>query len=389
MSCPVCGSEDGVELLALDRWPLYQHPVPAEAEVDPVYCDIEYLFCTDCGHAYQSDFRRDLLEKLYQLHYYAPGFSHIGYGLREQFATFFSAATEGLRSRGRTLDVLEIGSSSGEMLGDLLQLHPDDRYCGFEPNQSNAAAAEAKNIETEAVFLTTEAASRHGRRHDVIFSRHVIEHVFDFDDFFAAINRLATADTRLILETPMLDRYLELASFDPFHIEHIHVFSLNSLVRLANRFGWGPVRHTVTTAGNVIVLFGRNGSAYEEITPPDQAQAHRMMERVERWRERVDNETLGRRVLIWGAGSYGRKVVTVLGLEPEMFLDGNPNKEGWRYVGLDAPVRHAPPVIKDLIEKGEDKDYAVIVASTFFEEIERTLGQLGWGGKVITLTRIE
>src|SRR5690606_2818579 len=99
---------------------------------------------------------------------------------------------------------------------------------------------------------------------DLIYARHVIEHIFDFDDFFAGVNGVAGAAAELILETPSLD-YAGQGSIEPFHVEHVHVFSLRSLARLAASYGWGLQHSAVTTSGNLIACFGRGAAV---ATPP-------------------------------------------------------------------------------------------------------------------------
>ena len=108
-------------------------------------------------------------------------------------------------------------------------------------------------------FFDESVTSKDLDRADLIYARHVIEHIFDFNGFFAGLNAMATPMADLILETPSLDYHAERGSIAPFHVEHIHVFSLRSLARLASSHGWGLQQAEVTAPGNLIASFKRGG----------------------------------------------------------------------------------------------------------------------------------
>jgi len=67
--CPVCGDAPRA-LLSLSKQPIYQHPVPADAQVPgPYVVDLNWVRCDGCAHAWQAHFDEQLLETIYRSHY--------------------------------------------------------------------------------------------------------------------------------------------------------------------------------------------------------------------------------------------------------------------------------------------------------------------------------
>lgn len=386
MTCPVCAGDRHCHLLAYRHHPAILHPVPPGTDLKQIYTDLEYRYCPDCGHAFQAAYDRGLLEKIYRRHYWSPDAVDVGSTIRVSFMEVYA----NIRNRlDNAQSVLEIAASSGQMLAAVREAFPGDTYAGFEPNTANAAAAGDKGLNIVNDFFGGETAER-GERYDLIYCRHLIEHIFDMDDFFAGIEAASQPGAKLIIETPSLDFHMRTSSHEPFHVEHIHVFSLHSLKVLGERFGWVLSESRTTELGNVIVLFERDvESPVLDIPVPSFAGVGNYDARTRRWKKHLDDNASGRTMLLWGASTYGHFAMNLLDLHPAEILDGNPNKAGHAYVGCDTPIRLAEPVISGLIEKGRDHRYVVVITSSFYREIQATLSGLGWKGGVVALSEIE
>jgi len=387
--CPVSGSGTAQTLLQFQDCPLFQHPVPNAAGVEDVRYDLTFLYCPVSGHVYQETYRQDLLEKLYQNFYYTPRPAHIGTSLRDRFEGFFRNVIKRENMEKRKLKVLEIASSAGEVIEDLYKDFPHFSFTGYEPSDRTGADAVAKGIETIPEFFGKESASRRGRRYDVIFARHLIEHIFDFDDFFAGLDHAAADDAVLIYETPALDYFMGVGSLDPFHIEHIHIFSCHSLAMLGERFGWHVLDYEVSEEGNILMAFKKHITTEKHPSLPSTKTVPLLAARQEQLRKARASATKGRKFYIWGAGSYGRSIYGLMDTPPEMFLDGNPNKSGYKFIGVDLPIGYAPDVIKDIISRKEDTNSMILIASTYYNEIRRDLEALGWKGGSLVLSEVK
>jgi hypothetical protein len=372
--CPVCGA-DGRPLLDLPEQPIYQHPVPADAVVPaPHAIDLRWLACTHCCHAWQPEFDHALLERIYRSHYYTPAPDGIGVRFRNDFLS--AVERFGLVAPRRVL--LEIGASDGDVLLELRMRTGAVRAYAFEPNSENAAVARRRGLDVQEEFFDGGVASKDLEPTDLICARHVIEHIFDFNGFFAGLNAVAVPTADLILETPSLDHHAERGSIVPFHIEHIHVFALRSLARLASGHGWGLQQAEVTASGNLIASFTR-GRVTAEVPSPS---LEGLQSAVAQRRIHLQNVLAGRRLVFWGAGSAGVGLVNTIGREPDIWTDGNPNKIGKKFVGLKRRIV-SPELAFAEARSPAFSNPILVVASSFVDEILPRVRHLGWGGEII------
>jgi Methyltransferase domain len=376
-NCPVCGG-GWRPVLSLPAQPIYQHPVPADVVVPlPHTIDLNWVACTDCAHAWQPKFDAGLLERIYRSHYYTPSPDGIAVQFRNDFLSTLESF--GLMRPRRVL--LEIGASGGDVLAYLRTRTAAPVAYAFEPNIENAAVARSRGLDVRQQFFGEEALQERLDPADLIYSRHVIEHVFRFDDFFAGLNGVVAATADLVLETPSLDHHASRGSITPFQVEHVHVFSRRSLARLASGHGWNLQQAAVTTSGNLIASF-RRGQTTVEIPPPalEELQAS-----VARQQRRLQSLFAGRQLVFWGAGSAGVKLANTIGREPDIWTDGNPNKMGKRFVGLKRRIV-SPEVAFAEVRSRAFSDPILVIASAFVEEILVRIRQMGWSGEIFDMS---
>jgi hypothetical protein len=236
--------------------------------------------------------------------------------------------------------------------------------------------ARGRGLEVHEEFFGGALAGRGFAPADLIYARHVIEHIFDFKDFFAGMAAVSAPEADLVLETPSLDHSAS-GAIDPFHVEHIHVFALRSLARLAAMHGWGLRDSSVSSSGNLIAWF-RRGSPPREVPRPDLAGLQQSVDaRFARLRARLAHRAL----VFWGSGSMGLYLATILGREPDIWTDGNPAKEGKHFVGLQGVVM-SPAAAFERALGGSLDNPALVIASAFVAEILPRVRELGWRGEV-------
>jgi hypothetical protein len=378
--CPVCGGAPQ-PLLSLSRQPIYQHPVPADAQVPgPYTVDLSWVRCANCAHAWQAEFDEGLLETIYRSHYYTPAPG----GIAMQFRNDFMSAMEsfGLLSVRTTL--LEIGASDGDVLAEMKARTGARNAYAFEPNKENAIIAGSRGLQVYEAFFGQDSARQALDPVDMVYSRHVIEHVFEFADFFAGINATVTPGADLILETPSLDHHASLGSLAPFHVEHVHVFSLRSLATLAQRFGWALTRNVVTVDGNLIAAFRRNGAQNAGVVDLAPPQLEGLQAAADAFSRRLRKLVEGRRLIFWGAGSTGIGLACVIGREPDYWTDGNANKIGKKFPGLSSDIVSPDDAFAMARDDGSVEPLLVI-ASSFAHEILSRVRQMGWTAETVDL----
>jgi Methyltransferase domain len=372
--CPVCAHDGASPLLDLPGQAIYQHPVVVEAVVpEPHKVDLTWVSCDQCSHGWQPTFDPGLLERVYRNFYYTPAPDGIAVTFREEFL----AVLHEFGIAGPREVIVEIGASSGDLLAEVRDRMRASRAWAFEPNSENARVARARGLEVREEFFSQRASLDQVGPANLVYARHVIEHVFDFGDFFGALRLVSALSTDLVLETPSLDFHAEHGSLDPFHVEHIHVFSQRSLARLATVHGWGLQRAKVTSHGNLIAWFRRGVSQSQEPVAP----AADLQQNVASSRAELVRILATRWLVFWGAGSSGITLVNEIGREPDVWTDGNPNKIGRRFIGLQGEVV-APEMALAAAKRPHERSAAIVITSTFVEEILPRVRALGWDGDV-------
>jgi 2-polyprenyl-3-methyl-5-hydroxy-6-metoxy-1,4-benzoquinol methylase len=379
--CPVCGGAPRA-LLSLSKQPIYQHPVPADTQVpEPYTVDLSWVRCADCAHAWQSEFDEGLLETIYRSHYYTPAPD----GIAVQFRNDFLSTVESFRLLSARTTLLEIGASDGDVLAEMKARTGARNAYAFEPNKENATVAVRRGLQVYETFFDGESARTGLEPVDLVYSRHVIEHVFQFADFFAGINAVVSAGADLILETPSLDHHGVHGSLSPFHVEHLHVFSLRSLATLAQRFGWVLRRNFVTADGNLIAAFRRSGAQAAGAVDIAQPQLDGLQAAADSLGCRLRRLVDGRRLVFWGAGSAGVGLACMIGREPDYWTDGNDNKIGKKFPGLSSDIVSPGEAFSRARNEGAGEPL-LIIASSFAREILPRVRQMGWDAETVDMT---
>jgi 2-polyprenyl-3-methyl-5-hydroxy-6-metoxy-1,4-benzoquinol methylase len=137
------------------------------------------------------------------------------------------------------VDVLEIGCSSGFMLGAITAA--GGRCCGVEPSAVFTEYLQAKGYPVYASLEELEA--REPQRYDLIVHFFVLEHIADPDEFLNRQLRLLKPGGRVIMEVPSatdaLTSLYRIPAFEMFYwsIAHHYYYRPNSLHFLLNRLG--------------------------------------------------------------------------------------------------------------------------------------------------------
>lgn len=378
MNCPICAHNKNTPLLTLDNYPIYQHPMNDVSNIPlPHTVNLTYLLCAQCAHGFQKKYDRSILENIYTHHYYTPSPENIGATFRNEFINFIEQK-EIIKKENST--IFEIGCSSGEVLQSLKSTNENCSYLAIEPNEETALVAEKKGFSVKKAFFTEKIAADLNIQADIIYSRHVIEHIFDFKDFFNAIAKISHDTTQLILETPSLDWSISHVSIMPFHVEHVHVFSQRSLISLANKFGWFKDKSHVTDSGNLILSLIKKNQKIALPSPPKNEEI--LQQENSKTIKELQKICKDKQYLFWGAGSGALTLLALAKLTPLYIIDGNPNKAGKYFCGFNQPIRYAAKEVKELINKKLDINLVMIISSSFHHEIRIELNKLGWRGDI-------
>jgi hypothetical protein len=381
MNFPVCSSVAFKPFLNLVNYPIYQHPVVVINVVQRLYTiDINYVVCSDCIHCYQLNYDTDILTNIYENLYYTPRPNEIGSEIHMEFIKLTKPLFDTI---GDKPSVLEVGASCGETLLELRKYILHSTLSAVEPNGEACSVARSNGITTYNQFFNKGLVESIDRCFDVIFHRHVIEHIFDFKDFMGTTNSCSHSKTKLIIETPSLNSAVDDNRITSFHIEHVHVFSLESLSKIVGIYGWTVIEYFTTIHGNMIAIFEQKPDQTIE-TPVLPNDISGVQKTIDMMKNKVISSAEGKEMIVWGGGSGGRKIISLLGLNINYIVDSNINKIGRKFPGLPLVEIIIPQkLISDVLD-GNEVDYVVIAASMYFKEIRKSLVDMGWNGDVIS-----
>src|SRR5690606_28170331 len=88
----------------------------------------------------------------------------------------------------------------------------------------------------------------------------------------------------------------------------------------------------------------------------------------------------GRPLIFWGAGSAGVCLASMIGREPELWTDGNPNKVGKKFAGSTRVIISPERAFAEAGSAASGEP-VLVIASSFVEEILPRVRQLGWTGE--------
>jgi SAM-dependent methyltransferase len=255
---------------------------------------------------------------LYQQYAFAGGGSKAYRSHLESFADDIA------RTFPKSAAILEVGCGDGWLLRRLRERGFKD-VLGIDP--SRAARDQAEDFLVSGYFPDDLPASHKNRKFDLVFSRHVLEHIENPRPFVVALTDALAVGGQLWLEVPDLDATLARDLWSNFYQLHCNYFSAVTLDRMAATAGLRCV------AGTVVEVFG--GSLlrkYVHGEAPALAVPERLREvggRVEKFQKQL---TRLAREIPAGTVGYGaaERTAVTLGFAPELATalsglhDGNP-----------------------------------------------------------------
>jgi SAM-dependent methyltransferase len=291
--------------------------------------------------------------------------------------------------------ILDVGCSTGGLLA-MLRNEGFRNLTGLDP--SPACAESARRIHNIHVLTgTLSQLARAGETFDFLVLVGILEHVSDLTKSIEQISGLLSPGGRAYVEVPDATRFGNWpdAPFQQFSTEHVNFFSKTSLTNLMRAHGFANVfmgqdarEQSYGTIAPVVTAICQKGGVPSRETAHDDQTERGLAEYVKR--SKALDEEIGRTiaeiaksrkpVIVWGAGTHARRLMTAGGLSKAniiSFVDSNAKFHGGKLNGI--------PIIGPKELKGRDE--AILIASrTFQHEIESQIrGELGLRNELILL----
>jgi hypothetical protein len=377
--CPVCGKSVGRDLLEIQNVPIHCNLLWADHQlaVSAPKGDIVLVFCSNCGHVFNRAFDASLTEytQAYEnsLHF-SPRFQNYAHSLASDLVE---------RHNLRQRELVEIGAGQGDFLRMLCDIG-DNRGIGFDEAY---VPSEGDQLDERFSIVCEFAWQEHlERTPDMIYARHVLEHIEQPADFIAVIREAIgdKPDTLLFLEVPNMAYTLrELAIWDIIY-EHCGYYTPQSISCLLTRGGFDVPLTRDVFEGQFLTAeafpAGQESNSdcadqddLHEIASQVDAFADEFRQKVEFWQQRVQGwQNEGKRVVAWGAGSKGVTFLNILKAKEQIpyIVDINPRKLGKYVVGTGQEIV-APEFLR-----GYQPDVVILMNPIYRDEIAQMLEEL-------------
>jgi hypothetical protein len=377
--CPVCENSTLINLVSIVDAPVHCNLLWPDRDLalSAPKGNIELVFCPACGHVANRAFDPSLTEytQAYEnsLHF-SPRFQKYAESLANDLVK---------RHDMRRREVVEIGAGQGDFLRLLCDLG-DNHGIGFD--EAYVPSEEDKADERFDIIGEFAWQDHIDQAPDMIFARHVLEHIAQPDQFIDVIRTAIgeREDTLLFLEVPNMAYTLrELAIWDIIY-EHCGYFTPQSLSCLLSRGGFGDLETREVFGGQFLTIEARpaadastSGCAGEvdlkEMTAQVDVFAVEFKQKVGEWQQQLAAwREDGKRVVAWGAGSKGVTFLNVLQAQEQVpyIVDINPRKLGMYVVGTGQEIV-SPEFLRNY-----DPDVVILMNPIYREEIGQMLEDL-------------
>jgi SAM-dependent methyltransferase len=336
MTCPVCASEDLIDLLDVGELPVLCNQLCSteEAAQSVGLGRIQLGFCRRCGHVFNSAFDGSKLQ-------YSPEYEN-SLHCSGMFQSYADDLVKHLVQRYdlREKRVMEVGCGQGDFLRSLCAAG-DNTGFGFDP--SYAGSNEDPRVTIRPVSFA-EIEGNHEA--DFVCCRHVLEHIEQPREFLKALVAKLKPGTAVFFEVPNVLFTIRDGGIWDIIYEHCGYFSPTSLKRVFQLAGLNVKEVEETFNGQFLVIHAEVSSSPSDVDSVEpgleglaQGFAESYRSKIDHWRKVLDDAEADReRVVAWGAGSKGNTFLNLVGPNVTAIVDINPKKRGKFVAGTGQPI---------------------------------------------------
>ena len=283
--------------------------------------------------------------------------------------------------------IIEIGCNDGTFLQNVMD--KNIKHLGVDPSKNVVEKAQEKGINAVAEFYSYDVSKAINEKYGKairIFASNVICHIPDMHGFMQGIKNNLSPEGEFIFEEPYLLSMLKKTSYDQLYDEHVYMFSLMSIQKLAEmndlilvdaipqETHGGSMRYVLkhSSTSQKISSNGLNLLNEELTFGLDKLQTYQTFAKNCETRKNdfvklLQNLKLGNKVVGgYAATSKSTTVLNYCGIGPDLITyisDTTPIKQGKLSPGVHIPV------VPYETFKNNPPDYAVLLAWNHAVEI--------------------
>ncbi len=191
-------------------------------------------YCTNC-------FMFQLLEQpdpSQMFHESYPFFTGLSISMKKHFQEMSESHITDDIVNNKESFVIEIGCNDGTFLQNIVK--KKIKHLGVDPSKNVVEKAQKKGINAVVEFYSYDTSKIINQKYGKairIFASNVICHIPEMHDFLKGIKNNLSLDGEFIFEEPYLLSMLKKTSYDQLYDEHVYMFSLMSIQKLAEMHG--------------------------------------------------------------------------------------------------------------------------------------------------------
>lgn len=250
---------------------------------------------------------------------------------------------------------------------------------GIEPSKKFAEVALSKGLLIKNLYVT-ENTDLDLREVSAFVSRQVFEHLTDPLDCLLGIKKMLKPGAVGLIEVPNGYNAFRNGNFFEFFPDHVHYYSVNSLVALATAAGFNVISCGETFGGDYLEIWVRFDNDQQRWFGKMSKMALDIQENINAWVSSYPDKSRA----IFGCGAKTLSIIAKDSLfyskNFDFVIDSDPNKHS-RFVP-NTSLRVVSPLSNDLVEL----DSILILALSYKEEIVNLLrARLGTSVELLTL----
>ena len=371
--CPLCGGKE------VDK--IYSLNFPNNEEINGLPNNYDIVICNNCQLVYDDfDSSQKQFDDYYNKNSSYGQHYHLYYNYEHNklYKEVFNFINKYLNSKESK--ILEFGCGTGE----LLKVFHNNGYSNLLGiDESNAFDKIKREYNINFKYGNIFSGKKEiNDTFDLIILNHMLEHIYDIKEPIKNIKNFLNKEGYLYIEVPDTERYKEFynGSLYYLHYEHILHFSKQSLINLANIYGFDIIsieeciREPKTPALRVLLKNNPNNNDIKTL----------LNQYIDESIEDINNNIIKRlissneKVILWGIGSSTLHLFS-LGLEKLNIVDivdASTKKQGKTLLGHKII---SPNEIKD-----EDATI-LILPVLYYDSIYKQIKEMGLKNKIYAI----
>lgn len=353
--CPVCGGE--VTKLMVGKSPVAGYTCKSKEEsiLQPLI-EMNLQVCKFCSMTQYEWFEdaTEVLDKLYSGHFATYHFTEA----MSQYMNWFVDLLSEKYQLDKKSNILEIGCNSGRMLS-MFKNKLECAVVGVEPSTTFESEWQRYDLEViNGYFGAPIARELASQNFDLIYFRHVYEHIPSPVSFFGDVASLAGRDTAIVVEVPYLKNVIKNRRIENISYSHLNYYTIKSMAKIAEKFNFGIAEFDlVNTDGGSIIFYLRNGietdpRMLDDVTALD---LDNLLEYLSKAKEAVVSQISQYskdEVIGYGAGAKGQHLIHMLDLEDSLsfVVDDTPELVGRYIPGTSIPIKSPSDIDLDTVK---------------------------------------